>query len=305
MVSNDRLLPGDVLNKIWCHCDQVTQAAVSNTCRLWHQSVAPHLYRSPCFTSIERVESFTRYAARSDLKTHVRNLSFTQVALRWSALDYTLLADLLAVCPRVISLDLDYCLGKGDPSILFLMDTEDSQTVSSACSKTSATPMSHTKPSTTKHNHLRARLPYLEYLGLSNCVIHPALPSILSLHPRLRHLDLSYTSLVDEQLAHILTTCHALETLSLRNCGQITEQAFIQIQQHSATLRRLNIQECYNILDFPLEPSLLEEDGWVDEPDSSVTDEEDESMNYRRGIPLVVERTIIRGTHQQHNGPEA
>ncbi|KAJ1954544.1 hypothetical protein IWQ62_005733, partial [Dispira parvispora] len=281
MVSNDRLLPGDVLNRIWRHCDQATWAAVSSTCRLWHQSVAPFLYRSPCFISIERIESFTRYAARSDLKTHVRSLSFTQVALRWSALDYTLLANLLAACPRITSLDLDYCLGKGDPSIIFLTDTSDTQAVSSASSERSATSISHPKPSTKKHSQPQVRLPYLESLGLSNCIIHPSLPFILSLHPRLRQLDLSCTSLVDEQLAHILTTCHALESLSLRNCGQITEQAFIEIQQHPATLRRLNIQECYNILDFPLAPFLLEEDGWVDEPDSSVSDEEDGNMNYR------------------------
>ena len=67
----------------------------------------------------------------------------------------------------------------------------------------------------------------------------------------LREVDLGETNITDQSLIKLADHCPKLESLDLEGCQHVTEVGIEYLTKHAASLKYLNVKDCFNIIPGP------------------------------------------------------
>lgn len=67
----------------------------------------------------------------------------------------------------------------------------------------------------------------------------------------LREVDLGETNITDQSLIKLADHCPKLESLDLEGCQHVTEVGIEYLTRHGASIKYLNVKDCFNIIPGP------------------------------------------------------
>ena len=140
------------------------------------------------------------------------------ISMRWESSDtemsmyFTTTMKLISSCPNVRSLRFGHCVSD---TFLFLTGHH--------C-----------------HDLIRIDLSQCEYITDIGVMY------LINEFPKLTRVNLSYTNITDESIAHLTTCCHKLRSLNLEGCQRLTDKSILSLLMCSCLIE-LNVKYVLNI----------------------------------------------------------